>query len=133
MELKTVTIDDAEFLFELLKQREGSVNISHKSLPSWDEHQNFIKNHNYKSWDIIISENKKIGNIYLTQRNEIGIFIEKKFQNNGLGGTALEMFMKKNGSRRYLANVNPTNYKSIQFFGKHGFNHFQNTYTKTID
>ena len=28
MELKSVTEDDAEFLFELLKQREGRVNIS---------------------------------------------------------------------------------------------------------
>ena len=133
MELKGVTVDDAEFLFNLLKQREGSVNISHKSLPSWDKHLDFIKNHNYISWDIIIFESNKVGNIYLTQRNEIGIFIEKKFQNNGIGGLALDMFMKKNGKRRYLANINPTNYKSIQFFGKHGFNHFQNTYTKSFD
>jgi len=32
-----------------------------------------------------------------------------------------------------LANINPTNYKSIQFFGKHGFTHIQNTYHKKID
>ena len=32
MVLKPVTIDDAKFLFDLLKQREGIVNISHKSL-----------------------------------------------------------------------------------------------------
>ena len=38
MELKPVTADDAEFLFDLLKQREGTVNISHKSLPDWKEH-----------------------------------------------------------------------------------------------
>ena len=133
MELKDVTIDDAKFLYELLKQREGIVNISHKSLPTWDEHIDYIKNHSYQSWNIIWNDDTRIGNIYLTERNEIGIFLDKKYQSNGYGSEAIDEFMKKNGKRRYLANINPTNYKSIQFFGKHGFSHFQNTYTKTID
>jgi len=41
--------------------------------------------------------------------------------------------LKKNGKKRYLANISPTNYKSIQFFGKHGFTHIQNTYHKKIN
>ena len=133
MELKSVTIDDAEFLYELLKQREGIVNISHKSLPTWDDHIDYIKNYDYQAWDIILMNNQKVGNIYLTTRDEIGIFIDKKFQDSGYGTEALEMFMKKNGKKRYLANINPTNYKSIQFFGKHGFLHIQNTYHKKLD
>ena len=130
MELKDVTIDDAKFLYELLKQREGIVNISHKSLPTWDEHIDYIKNHSYQSWNIIWNDDTRIGNIYLTERNEIGIFLDKKYQSNGYGSEAIDEFMKKNGKRRYLANINPTNYKSIQFFGKHGFLHIQNTYHK---
>ena len=133
MELKPVTVDDAEFLFDLLKQREGTVNISHKSLPDWEEHLQYVKKHGYQSWDIIWVENTRIGNIYLTKNNEIGIFIDKKLQFHGYGSKALEEFMKKNGKKRYLANVNPTNYKSIQFFGKHGFIHIQNTYHKKIN
>ena len=133
MELKPVTVDDAEFLFDLLKQREGTVNISHKSLPDWEEHLQYVKKHDYQSWDIIWVENTRIGNIYLTKNNEIGIFIDKKLQFHGYGSKALEEFMKKNGKKRYLANVNPTNYKSIQFFGKHGFIHIQNTYHKKIN
>ena len=133
MELKKITIDDAEFLYELLKQREGRVNISHHSAPIWEEHLNYIKNHSYKSWDIIWVDNNRIGNIYLTQRDEIGIFVDKKFQGHGYGSQALKQFMKKNGKKRYLANINPTNYKSIQFFGKHGFIHIQNTYHKKMD
>ena len=133
MELKPVTVDDAEFLFDLLKQREGTVNISHKSLPDWEEHIQYVKKHDYQSWDIIWVENTRIGNIYLTKNNEIGIFIDKKLQFHGYGSKALEEFMKKNGKKRYLANINPTNYKSIQFFGKHGFTHIQNTYHKKID
>ena len=133
MELKPVTADDAEFLFDLLKQREGTVNISHKSLPDWEEHLQYVKKHDYQSWDIIWVENTRIGNIYLTKNNEIGIFIDKKLQFHGYGSKALEEFMKKNGKKRYLANINPTNYKSIQFFGKHGFIHIQNTYHKKIN
>ena len=133
MELKPVTVDDAEFLFDLLKQREGTVNISHKSLPDWEEHLQYVKKHDYQSWDIIWVENTRIGNIYLTKNDEIGIFIEKKLQFHGYGSKALEEFMKKNGKKRYLANINPTNYKSIQFFGKNGFTHIQNTYHKKIN
>ena len=132
MVLKPVTIDDAKFLFDLLKQREGIVNISHKSLPTWEEHVEFIKNNTYQSWDIIWVDNVRIGNIYLTDRDEIGIFLDKKFQSNGYGSIAITEFMKKNGKKRYLANINPTNYKSIQFFGKQGFVHIQNTYHKKL-
>jgi len=133
MVLKPVTIDDAKFLFDLLKQREGIVNISHKSLPTWEEHVEFIKNNTYQSWDIIWVDDVRIGNIYLTDRDEIGIFLDKKSQSNGYGSIAINEFMKKNGKKRYLANINPTNYKSIQFFGKHGFIHIQNTYHKKIN
>ena len=133
MVLKPVTTDDAKFLFDLLKQRQGIVNISHKSLPTWEEHVEFIKNNTYQSWDIIWVDNVRIGNIYLTDRDEIGIFLDKEFQSNGYGSIAINEFMKKNGKKRYLANINPTNYKSIQFFGKHGFIHIQNTYHKKIN
>tara|TARA_B110000014_G_C20125674_1_gene599393 strand:- start:1290 stop:1691 length:402 start_codon:yes stop_codon:yes gene_type:complete len=133
MELKSVTENDAKFLHELLEQREGRINISHKTIPTWNEHLEFVKNHDYLSWDIILVNNEKVGNIYLTNRNEIGIFIHKKFQSLGYGSDALVQFMKKNGKKRYLANINPTNYKSIQFFGKHGFTHVQNTYHKKFE
>tara|TARA_B100001758_G_C17924425_1_gene360233 strand:- start:115 stop:516 length:402 start_codon:yes stop_codon:yes gene_type:complete len=133
MELKSVSQDDAEYLYELLKQREGSVNISHRSTPEWQTHVEYIENNSYQSWDIILVDGVKVGNIYLTERDEIGIFIDKKYQSKGYGSIAIEKFMKKNGKKRYLANINPTNYKSIQFFGKHGFLHIQNTYHKKFD
>ena len=133
MELKAVTLEDAEFLYELLKQREGRVNISHYSIPTLAEHRDYIKNNSYKSWDVIWVENNRVGNIYLTQRDEVGVFIDNKSQGRGYGSQALKQFMEKNGNKRYLANINPTNYKSIQFFGKHGFTHIQNTYHKKIN
>ena len=77
MEFKSVTQSDAKFLFEQLEEREGHINISHKLLPTWEEHVEFIKNDPYECWDIIIIDGEQIGNIYLTKREEIGIFIKK--------------------------------------------------------
>tara|TARA_Y100001936_G_C16093879_1_gene689564 strand:- start:4811 stop:5224 length:414 start_codon:yes stop_codon:yes gene_type:complete len=133
IKFKTVNESDAEFLYDLLKEREGHVNISHKSLPEWDEHLQFIKSEPYLKWEIILSQNKQVGNIYLTNRNEIGIFIKKEFQYKGIGSAALKQFMKKSGQKRFLANINPTNYKSIQFFGKNGFSHIISTFQNKIE
>ena len=133
IELKPINEQDIDFLYGLLKEREGIVNISHKELPPFSEHEQFVKSSPYPYWDIILLNNERIGNIYLSNRDELGIFISKDFQSQGAGSIALQKFMKKVGKKRYLANINPTNYKSIQFFGKHGFTHIQNTYHKKID
>ena len=133
IEFKKVNESDAEFLYELLKEREGHINISHKSLPEWDEHLQFVKSKPYLEWEIILLEKKPVGNIYLTNRNEIGIFIKKEFQHKGIGSIALKQFMKESGHKRFLANINPTNYKSIQFFGKNGFSHIISTFQNKIE
>jgi len=133
IELKPVNEQDMDFLYELLKEREGIVNISHRQLPSFSEHEKFVKNSSYSFWEIIWLNNERIGNIYLTDRDELGIFIKKKFQSRGSGSIALQKFLKKTGKNRFLAHINPTNYKSIQFFGKNGFTHIQNTYHKKIN
>ena len=91
MQLKPVSEDDAEFLYNSLKEREGRVNISHKLLPTWEEHIEFVKNYDYITWDIIIVDEEKIGNVYLTQLNEIGIFILKKFHDVGYGEDILQI------------------------------------------
>ena len=133
IKLKPVNEQDIDFLYELLKERETKVNISHKELPPFSEHEQFVKSSPYPYWDIILLNNERVGNIYLTNRDELGIFISKDFQSQGIGSIVLQKFMKKVGKKRYLANINPTNYKSIQFFGKNGFTHIQNTYHKKFD
>ena len=84
MELKSVTEDDAEFLFELLKQREGRVNISHKSTPDWEEHLQYVKNHDYQSWDIIWIDETRVGNIYLSKKDEnLMSTVNERHENQG--------------------------------------------------
>ena len=80
IELKPINEQDIDFLYGLLKEREGIVNISHKELPPFSEHEQFVKSSPYPYWDIILLNNERIGNIYLTDRDELGIFISRDFQ-----------------------------------------------------
>ena len=129
--LKTVTKSDSKFLFDLLKERNPKANISHKKMPSYDEHVDFIKSKPYTKWYVILKSNEKVGSIYLSKNDEIGIFILKRFQGNNFGVYALNELLKKNPRKRFLANVNPKNKKSISFFKNNGFKLIQYTFEKT--
>jgi len=129
--LKSVIKSDSKFLFDLLKERNPKANISHKKMPSYDEHIQFIKSKPYTKWYIILQSNKKVGSIYLSKNDEIGIFISKKFQGKNIGFHALTELLKKNPRKRFLANVNPKNKKSMTFFKNNGFKLIQYTFEKT--
>jgi RimJ/RimL family protein N-acetyltransferase len=130
LNLKLVTTSDIEFLFDLLKERVPSENISHRKMPTYEEHTKFIKSKPYSKWYIILKSKQKIGSIYLSKNDEIGIFISRKFQGKNMGDFALDELIKKNPRKRFLANVNPKNKKSIKFFKKSGFDLIQHTYEK---
>ncbi len=131
--LKSVMKSDIRFLYNQLKERDSTVNISHKKMPTYSEHSKFILSNPYSKWYIIMNKNKKIGNTYLTKTNEIGIFILKSNENKGIGKIVLEKIIKMNPRSRYLANVNPKNKKSLDFFKKNGFKLIQYTYELTSD
>ena len=128
IEFCSVSTKDIRFLYQLLKERDPRANISHKKMPSYSEHEKFVKSKPYDKWYIIKLKNKKIGSIYLTAQNEIGIFIKKDCQGDNLGQQSLFLMIKKNPRKRYLANINPKNSKSIKFFKNNKFNLIQHTY-----
>ena len=128
--LKSVTNSDVKFLFDLLKERDPRVNISHRKMPTYNQHTKFIKSKPYSKWYIILKSKQKIGSIYLSKNDEIGIFLSKKFQGKNVGNFALNELMKKNPRKRFLANVNPKNKKSISFFKNNNFKLIQYTFEK---
>lgn len=132
IKLKTVSEYDYLFLYELLSQRDTKVNISHKKMPTFQEHVKFVKSKPYEKWYIIKNCQEKIGSIYLTKQNEVGIFLKKQNQKEGIGSSALILLIQSNPRSRYLANVNPKNIKSIKFFEKHDFKLIQYTYELII-
>tara|TARA_Y100000748_G_scaffold297917_1_gene292547 strand:- start:32 stop:445 length:414 start_codon:yes stop_codon:yes gene_type:complete len=132
IKFKEVGKSDIKFLYQHLKERDPITRISHKKMPTFSQHEKFVLSHPYTKWYIILQKNKKIGSVYLTEMNEIGLFLKKDVQGKGLGQKSLELLMKLNPRNRYLANVNQNNKNSIQFFKKNKFKQIQNTYELEI-
>ena len=128
VKLKTVSKSDYRFLYDLLMERNPRANISHKKMPTYNQHVAFVSAKPYSKWYVILYGTNKAGSIYLTSQNEIGIFIKKSFQGKQLGNIALRKLIQKNPKKRNLANVNPKNKKSIRFFRNNGFKLIQYTF-----
>ena len=128
LKLKEIDEKDIQFLYNLLEERKPISYISHKKMPTYEEHVNFVKSSPYSKWYIIEVDGKRAGTIYLTKQNEIGIFLNEGLQEKGIGSNALNVLIGKNPGLRYLANINPENKKSIKFFKKLGFTLIQYTY-----
>jgi len=131
--LKLISEKDHRFLYELLKEREPSTNISHRKLPTFSEHVNFVLSKPYSKWYIIYYGKSKSGSIYLSKQNEVGIFIKKLFVRKEIATNALNLLMKLNHRERFLANINPKNKKSVKFFKKNKFKILQHTYELRIE
>ena len=128
IDLKQVIKTDYRFLYQILKEREIDTNISHKKMPTYNEHIDFVQSKPYSKWYIIYFGRKKVGSVYISKQNEIGIFIKRKFLKKGIGTRVLKIILEKNPKKRFLANINPKNKKSIEFFKKNGFKLLQKTY-----
>ena len=126
--LKLISEKDHKFLYELLKEREPSTNISHKKMPTFNEHVNFVLSKPYSKWYIILQGIDKVGSIYLSKQNEIGIFLKKESNITNIKKVVLKLMIEKNPKKRYLANVNPKNKELIKFFKKNNFKLLQYTY-----
>ncbi len=63
--------DHINALYEALKLCKHA--ISHINLPSFEDHQEFIKKHPYRGWNFVFAATKCIGNFYLQNDNSIGV------------------------------------------------------------
>ena len=80
IDLQEISEEDIEFLYSILKERKPEESIDHVNTPTYIEHEKFVKSKPYTIWYKILQNNKKIGTIYLSQEDEVGIFIKKEFQ-----------------------------------------------------
>ena len=128
MYLLDVGSSDAAILYALLKERTTEQSISHKEIPDYNTHEAFVARQPYPVWKLIEVDGIIIGSIYLTERDEIGVFIFREQQGLGYGSEAVSMLMQEYPGRRFLANINPMNSDSEKLFLKLGFKHIQNTY-----
>ena len=126
--LKLVSKSDYRFLYDLLKERNSKINISHKRMPTWEEHVRFVKSKPYSKWYIIYNKDEKIGSIYLSKQSEIGIHLLKKYEKESIHLESIKKLMLLNSKIKFRANVSPKNKNYIMLFEKLGFEMVQHTY-----
>ena len=126
--LKNVKKSDCSFLYELLSERKPSENISHKKNPTYVKHVKFVMSRPYSKWYIIYYMKEKIGSIYLTKQDEIGVRFKEQNITDKTRSDVLKMVMTKNPRNRYLININPRNRKMQNFIKNNGFKLIQYTF-----
>ena len=115
--LKEVRKSDCLFLYELLSVRKPNENISHKKNPTYAKHVNFVMSKPYSKWYIIYHATEKIGSIYLTKQDEIGIHFKEQNITNKIRSKVLKMI-----------NINPRNTSLRNFLKNEGLELIQHTY-----
>ena len=128
IKLNQVTKNDTLFLYDLLKNKDPNANISHKKMPSYDEHVKFVMSKPYSKWYIIYHATEKIGSIYITKQDEIGIHFKEQNLTNKIRSKVLKMIIRKNPRNRYMININPRNTSLRNFLKNEGFKLIQHTY-----
>ena len=129
------------FLYNLFGQRPLEHGISHRRMPSFSEHLQFVQGRPFRYWYLIEEPNafdwSWIGAIEVLPSNEFGIHLRKGMQDQGFGRKAVELFLStheplpaipavRNG--HWLANVAPANEGAIAFFQALGFHKIQETF-----
>jgi RimJ/RimL family protein N-acetyltransferase len=114
-------------LFTLLREREPHESISHKAMPTWEEHCAFVASRPYQHWYVVEVGGAPFGACYLSKQREIGVAILKHSRGYKYGRDAVKLLMEMHPGR-FLANVNPANTASAWLFEGLGFNLIQHTY-----
>tara|TARA_B100000768_G_C11226269_1_gene352932 strand:- start:392 stop:1255 length:864 start_codon:yes stop_codon:yes gene_type:complete len=70
LRFREVALSDSEILYNLLKKRRHG--ISHQRMPSFDDHNKFLRSDPYLHWFLIIGE-YPIGTFYIQSNNSIGL------------------------------------------------------------
>jgi len=123
---------DAGFLYYLLATRSPAACISHRALPTWDQHLAYLEKIS-NEWPAVkmVCENHSsspvpVGYYYLTPMYEIGIHTERGKER--YHREILEHIMRVHKGKRLLANVAPSNEFHHQLYRGAGFRLVQETY-----
>lgn len=117
----------AVILYSLLEERTVQQSISHKAMPTYKQHRDFIKSNPYIAWYLIGHEGNIVGATYISKAKELGIFIFNEFHGFGYGREAIKEIMNR-FEGPFLANINPANEASRRFFIDLGFERIQETF-----
>ena len=120
-----------EVLYRLLQERTPEQSISHKAMPTWEQHLAFVNAvpHPYPHWYLLQEKGEFVGSIYLTERREVGLCVFDGARGQGYGRVAMALLEAMHPGPM-LANIAPGNPRSHRFFQLHGFELVQMTYRR---
>jgi len=127
MQLIDVYSNDCDqILYEILAERTPEESISHKKMPTYDEHLHFVRSLPYKHW-YLIDNDEPVGTIYLTEDRQVGIHIISSHRRRGYARDAIDLLLDRHPGE-LLANVAPENYPSHELWKSIGGHIIQVTY-----
>ena len=119
---------DYKFLYRLLAERNEIENISHRKMPTYQEHVEHLQTIPVKQYVIYTEgEKKPIGYLSFSDKGEIGLHFIKEEDTDENKEEVLRSVLKDKG-QKYFINIAPRN-KSLQVAAeKCGFRLIQYTY-----
>jgi hypothetical protein len=130
VQFKKVDFSDTQALYDLLKKRIFS--ISHSSMPSRENHKNFVESNPYKHWYIIYKNKDVCGSFYIKKDNSVGLNLIEPSMTSVKKTIS---FIKSNFSpetsipskipSHFFINVSYTNEKLSNMLSQLGFNPIQ--------
>lgn len=66
--------EQVQILYRLLESRKHP--ISHTILPSYEDHEAFVRDHPYRAWLLVRDADNYIGSVYVHTDNTIGVNLE---------------------------------------------------------
>jgi len=114
-------------LYDMLLKRRHK--ISHQEMPNYLQHEQFVKNHPYRTWHLIKIPSGYIGSFYITEQNTIGVNILEDFVDSFFSLIIDEIKSKFTPlpeirsirTGYFLINVAPTNERLISTINQCGF------------
>lgn len=129
--LEIVNENDAQFLYDMLKERDSTVNVEHTKLPTYKKHVDFIKSNPYDGWYIILADSVKLGHIFVDSENRIGWFVKKEYKGFGFVIQAFDELKKLHKREKYIGKINPKNIDAQNLIVKLNFV-LKETYSKYL-
>jgi len=143
IKLRPVGENDIEVLYEMLKEMLTTLNasVNERPLPPYEDSKKYVmkylhdnENHEIDNWYIIIDENNTVlGSTKISNKNYVSYQVLKKFQNKGLGTSAVKLLMEKHSRDRYFATINRDNDPSMKLIEKLGFKPKATVFEKIVE
>ena len=125
--LRRVDKNDWDFILSLRNNEKTRDNFYTKNIIKKQDHYKYLedqeKNQNFFNW-IISYENVNAGYIRILE-NDVSIMIDDKFQNKGIGTTALNLVEKEAkllGIKKLVGRIMVHNNQSKKIFEKNNYN-----------